>query len=62
VPGLDFDVPTTADDVAALRAARARSLAVRDWRHLEALEPLLPAARRRRTAAGWEPFTLDDPQ
>jgi hypothetical protein len=59
---LERDLPTTVEDVAALRRLRReqeRSFLFDDW---SVLQPIagLPIAedRRRATSAGWEPFEL----
>ena len=57
---LERDIPTTAEDIAAL--ARLRPPAEPDLLvHIERLQPppwLPPARNSRRTSAGWEPFEL----
>jgi hypothetical protein len=54
------DIPTTPEDVAALRRARERSRRGFSLEQVELLEPpdWLPAPPRRRTFEGREPFEL----
>lgn len=54
---LERDVPTTADDVAALRRIR-ESRRIPFAEYLRFLSQLLPAPRRRKTFEGREPFEL----
>lgn len=54
------DIPTTPEDVAALRRARARSRRGFSLEQVQLLEPpdWLPAPPRRRAFEGREPFEL----
>ena len=59
---LEFDLPTTEEDVAALR--RARDLGRLSLRKaIETLSetslPLGTPEQRRKTSEGWEPFSLE---
>jgi hypothetical protein len=57
---LEKDLPTTAEDVAALRAIRSEP-EQRPFAVLQALADALPEAARRQkrpTSAGWPEFTL----
>ena len=60
---LDFtrDLPTTAQDVKALREAEKRNSDLPGWRQVELLVAALPPAARvqsRKTCEGFEPFEL----
>jgi hypothetical protein len=60
---LDFDrdLPTTAEDVEALRRARRIPTGLPGWREVELLVAALPPAAReqsRKTHEGFEPFEL----
>lgn len=57
---LEEDVPTTPEDVAALRSARERVRGRFTLEHMDLLRPSdrLPYRPRRRTSEGWEPFEL----
>jgi hypothetical protein len=58
---LERGLPTTPEDVEALRRARRRRFGTEDYlRALARLPPLSPEAlERRRRAGGAEPFRLD---
>ncbi|MFL6193484.1 MAG: hypothetical protein ACJ75H_04895 [Thermoanaerobaculia bacterium] len=60
-PLLDWDVPTTEEDIRALRENRPR-LGDDRWERLQEAVDQLPgvqaALRRRRTFEGFEPFEL----
>lgn len=58
---LDFDVPVTATDAAALRQLRSESPSwlLIDWRALAALVPPGALDRRPLADARWRPFVLD---
>jgi hypothetical protein len=59
---VDIDIPTTQEDILALR--RAREHGPFDLRNLNLLSATLqfPHLRQRTTTSeGWEPFTLVDP-
>lgn len=60
---LDFerDLPTTEEDVAALRRVRRITGGREPWRLMQELHDALPPAARKprtRTSAGYEPFEL----
>jgi hypothetical protein len=62
VPFLDFFVPTTEEDIQALR--RAREHGPFDLRNLNLLSATYQFPHLRpppRTSEGWEPFSLVDP-
>lgn len=54
------DIPTTPEDVEALRRARQRAREGFTLEQVHLLEPpdRLPRGPRRRTSEGWEPFEL----
>lgn len=58
---LDFgrDLPTTPEDIAALRRLRVNHLEPHQvLEAIEQLSPFVPDPSLRRTAAGWVPFEL----
>ena len=61
LPDLERDIPTTPEDIRALRENRPR-MPANWWDSLTEASEQLPgvqeARRRRKTFEGWEPFTL----
>lgn len=57
---IEEDIPTTPEDVEALRrvAESRRSAFTLEHVHLLAVPDWLPRPRRRKTSEGWEPFEL----
>lgn len=60
LPHLEEDLPTTPEDVAVLRRIREEQGATFSLEDVNLLNPPegFPVPRRRRTAEGYEPFTL----